>query len=122
MTRKHTSCSTGDGDGDGDGNGDDDGDGEGDGDGDGDGDGEGEGEGEGDGRGDDDGDGDGEVARATLDDSEGDEGTEGIEESLKKNVNQDHIIQKIALLLHCESKTADRKGIKKMAANNVQNS
>ena len=109
MTRKHTSCSTGDGDGDGDGNGDDDGDGEGDGDGDGD----GEGEGEGDGRGDDDGDGDGEVAKATLDDSEDDEGTEGIEESVKKNVNQDHIIQKIALLLHCESKTADRKGSKK---------
>ena len=106
MTRKHTSCSTGDsdgdGDGDGDGNGYDDGDGEGDGDGD--------------------GDGDGEVARATLDDSEGDEGTEGIEESLKKNVNQDHIIQKIAFLLHCEGKTADGKGSKKMAANNVQNS
>ena len=120
MTRKHTSCSTGDGDGDGDGNGDDDGDGEGYGDGDGDG--VGEGEGEGDGRGDDDGDGDGEVARATLDDSEGDEGTEGIEESLKKNVNQDHIIHKITLLLHCEGKTADGKGSKKMAVNNVQNS
>ena len=104
MTRKHTSCSTGDsngdGDGDGDGNGYDDGDGEGDGD----------------------GDGDGEVARATLDDSEGDEGTEGIEESLKKNVNQDHIIHKITLLLHCEGKTADGKGSKKMAVNNVQNS
>ena len=127
MTRKHTSCSTsdgdgdgdgdcdGDGDGDGDGNGDDDGDGEGDGDGDGD----GEGDGRGDGDGDDDGDGDGEVPRVTLDDSEGDEGTEGIEESSKKNVNQDHIIQKIALLLHCERKTADEKGRKTMAANNV---
>ena len=104
MARKHTSCSTGDGDGDDDG------------------DGQGDGDGEGECRGDDDGDGDGEVARATLDDSDDDEGTEGIEESLKKNVNQDRIIQKFALLLHCEGKTADRKGSKKMAANNVQNS
>ena len=104
MTRKHTSCSTGDSDGDGDGDGD------------------GNGYDDGDGEGDGDGDGDGEVARATLDDSEGDEGTEGIEESLKKNVNQDHIIHKITLLLHCEGKTADGKGSKKMAVNNVQNS
>ena len=108
MTRKHTSCSTGDSNGDGDGDGDGDGNGYDDGDGEGDGDG--------------DGDGDGEVARATLDDSEGDEGTEGIEDSLKKNVNQDHIIHKITLLLHCEGKTADGKGSKKMAVNNVQNS
>ena len=104
MTRKHTSCSTGDSDGDGDGDGD------------------GNGYDDGDGEGDGDGDGDGEVARATLDDSEGDEGTEGIEESLKKNVNEDHIIHKITLLLHCEGKTADGKGSKKMAVNNVQNS
>ena len=84
--------------------------------------GDGDGDGDDDGDGDGYGDGDGEVARATLDDSEGDEGTEGIEKSLKKNVNQDHIIQKITLLLHCEGKTADGKGSKKMATNNVQNS
>ena len=30
--------------------------------------------------------------------------------------------KKIALLLHCEGKTADGKGSNKMAANNVQNS
>ena len=86
LFREHTSCSTGDGDGDGDC----------DGDGGGDGDGEGNGDDEGDGRGDgdDDGgaDGDGEVA--ILGDSKGDEVTEDIEESWKKNVNQDHIIQK----------------------------
>ena len=90
LFREHTSCSTGDGDGDGDG----------DCDGDGDGDGEGNGVDEGDGRGDGDGDddadadGDGEVARSILGDSKGDEVTEDIEESWKKNVNQDHIIQK----------------------------
>ena len=76
LFREHTSCSTGDGDGDGEGNGDDEGDGRGDGD------------------GDDDADGDGEVARSILGDSKGDEVTEDIEESWKKNVNQDHIIQK----------------------------
>ena len=82
LFREHTSCSTGDGDGDGDGegNGDDEGDGRGDGDGDDDADA--------------DADGDGEVARSILGDSKGDEVTEDIEESWKKNVNQDHIIQK----------------------------
>ena len=64
LSRKHTSCLTGDGDGDCDG----------------DGEGDGGGEGEGDGEGDDDGGGDGEV------------------ESSKKNIVQDHIIQKIASL------------------------
>ena len=71
LLRKHTSCLTGDGDGDCDGEG------EGDGDDDDDDDGDGEGEG------DDDGDGDGEVAN---------------DESSKKNIVQDQIIQKIASL------------------------
>ena len=113
LFREHTSCSTGDGDGNGDG----------DGDGDGEGNGDDEGDGRGDGDGDDDADGDGEVARSILGDSKGDEVTEDIEESWKKNVNQDHIIQKkISLLLHCEGKTASGKGSNKMSANKVQNS
>ena len=104
LFREHTSCSTGDGDGDGDGDCDDDGGG--------DGDGEGNGDDEGDGRGDgdDDGgaDGDGEVA--ILGDSKGDEVTEDIEESLKKNVNQDHIIQKNCLTITLRGQNCGRKG------------
>ena len=71
LFRKHTSC---DGDGDGEGDGDDDGEGDGDDDCEGDGDNDGEGDG------DDDGGGDG-------------EGDVDIDESLKKNKHQDHIIK-----------------------------
>ena len=92
LFREHTSCSTGDGDGDGEGNGDDEGDGRGDGD------------------GDDDADGDGEVARSILGDSKGDEVTEDIEESWKKNVNQDHIIQKNCLTITLRGQNCERKG------------
>ena len=106
LFREHTSCSTGDGDGDGDCDGDGDGDGGGDDDGEGNGDDEGDGRGDGD----DDGgaDGDGEVA--ILGDSKGDEVTEDIEESLKKNVNQDHIIQKNCLTITLRGQNCGRKG------------
>ena len=80
LFREHTSCSTGDGDGDGDCDGDDDGG----------------------------ADGDGEVA--ILGDSKGDEVTEDIEESLKKNVNQDHIIQKSCLTITLRGQNCGRKG------------
>ena len=98
LFREHTSCSTGDGDGDGDG--------------DGEGNGVDEGDGRGDGDGDDDADadGDGEVARSILGDSKGDEVTEDIEESLKKNVNQDHIIQKNCLTITLRGQNCGRKG------------
>ena len=84
LSRKHTSCSTGDDEGDDDGDGDGEGEGEGDDDGDGDDDGEGDGDG--------DGDREGEVACAISRDGEGDEVTVDIEESLKKNVDQDRIM------------------------------
>ena len=102
LFREYTSCSTGDGDGDWDG----------DGDGDGDGNGDDEGDGCGDGDRDDDGDadGDGEVARSILGDSKGDEVTEDIEESWKKNVNQDHIIQKSCLTITLRGQNCGRKG------------
>ena len=60
--------------------------------------------------GDGDGDGDGEVARSILGDSKGDEVTEDIEESLKKNVNQDHIIQKNCLTITLRGQNCGRKG------------
>ena len=94
LFREHTSCSTGDGDGDGEGNGDDEGDGRGDGDREDDGD----------------ADGDGEVARSMPGDSKGDEVTEDIEESWKKNVNQDHIIQKNFLTITLRGQNCERKG------------
>ena len=62
------------------------------------------------GDGDGDGDGDGEVARSILGDSKGDEVTEDIEESLKKNVNQDHIIQKSCLTITLRGQNCGRKG------------
>ena len=69
LSRKHTSCSTGDNEGD-----------------------DGDGVGVGDGDGDGDGEGDGEVACASSRDGEGDDVTVDIEESLKKNVDQDRIM------------------------------
>ena len=69
LSRKHTSCSTGDNEGD-----------------------DGDGVGVGVGDGDREGEGDGEVACAISRDGEGDEVTVDIEESLKKNVDQDRIM------------------------------
>ena len=109
---------------DGDGDGDDDGDGDSDGDCDGDcdGEGDGDGDGDGDGNGDGDGDGDGVVASTIPSDDEGDGVSADIDESLKKIVNQDHIIRKKALVLYCKDKNTDRKWSNKMAVINDQNS
>ena len=71
---------------------------------------------------DDDGDGDGVVASTIPSDDEGDGVSVDIDECLKKIVNQDRIIRKKALVLHCKSKNTDRKRNNKMALINDQNS
>ena len=57
--------------------------------------------------------GDGEVARATLDDSEGDEGTEGIEESLKKMLIKTTSYKKLPYYYTARAKLRTERGVKK---------